>query len=44
MKPLFLWEIFGGHVGKCAEGFESVHRGASYWEKKCRRKKIAGVL
>ena len=36
---------FNGHVGKCAEGFEGVQRGVEWcWEKKCRRKKIAGVL
>ena len=32
---------FNGHVGKYAEGFEGAHGGR---EKKCRRKKIAGVL
>ena len=36
-------EDFNGHVGKCAEGFKGVH-GGWCWEKKCRRKKIAGVL
>ena len=34
---------FNGHVGKCAEDFESVY-GGMVSEKKCRRKKIAGVL
>ena len=34
---------FNGHVGKCAEGFKVV-RGKMVLEKKCRRKKIAGVL
>ena len=33
-----------GHVGKRAEDFEGAHGGEWYWEKKCGRKKIAGVL
>ena len=35
--------IFNGNVGKCAEGFENVHGGNDIG-KKCRRKKIAGIL
>ena len=36
-------EDFNGHVGKCAEGFESAH-GGMVMGKKCRRKKIVGVI
>ena len=42
-EKVHFYDNFNGHVGKCAEGFKGVH-GGWCWEKKCRRKKIAGVL
>ena len=31
---------FNRHVGKCAENFESVHRGASYWKKNAEGRRL----